>query len=80
MDKARFLNMVRSLYNIDSFRLPELSREDWEKFVDNPPRYFIQADATQQAAIFREVEHRQVWKPRVRIKVQSSRSYKSGEY
>jgi len=59
MDKARFLNMVRSLYNIDSFRLPELSKEDWKKFVANPLRYFIQADATQQAAIFREVEHRQ---------------------
>ena len=62
MDKQSFINRVRSLYNIDADRLPELREQDWPEFRDNPPRYFIHADKAQSDAIFREVEHRQTWK------------------
>ena len=55
-----FINRVRSLYNIDHYLLPELSKEDWPQFRDNPPRYFINsADKVQAEAIWREIEKRQ---------------------
>lgn len=55
-----FINRVRSLYNINADKLPELSERDWTEFRDDPPRYFInKADQTQAEAIFREVEKRQ---------------------
>ena len=59
MDKAGFLNRVRSLYNIDHHLLPELSAPEWRAFCVDPPRYFLGADAKQAAAIWREVERRQ---------------------
>ena len=54
-----FLNRVRSLYNIDGFKLPELTASQQSEFVRDPPRYFINTDFEQQRAIFREVEKRQ---------------------
>lgn len=59
MDQAQFTNRVRSLFCIDHYLLPELSDEQWVKFRDDPPRYFIGADDKQAAAIWREVEKRQ---------------------
>lgn len=60
MTNHEFINRIRSLYNIDWELLPELSDRDWPEFRDNPPRYLInKADATQAAAILREVEKRQ---------------------
>ena len=59
MEKDEFLNRVRSLFNIDAHRLPELSEEQWGRFRDDPPRYFIQADDPQGDAIWREVQRRQ---------------------
>jgi hypothetical protein len=54
-----FLNRVRSLFNIDGYRLPELTEEQRGKFLRDPVRYFIGADDMQAAAIWREIEKRQ---------------------
>jgi len=59
MDKAEFLNRLRSLHNIDGNQLPELNWGQQLDFVQSPVKYFIQADDEQQAAIWREVEKRQ---------------------
>ena len=56
---SAFLNMTRSLYNIDWHRLPELDRQQWYEFRDDPPKYFINTDYAQQKAIYREVMKRQ---------------------
>jgi hypothetical protein len=61
-DKAMlaFLNRVRSLFNINRDKLPELNEQEWAEFRDDPPRYFInRADLPQLRAIWREVERRQ---------------------
>lgn len=55
-----FTNMVRGLFNIDGYLLPELSDEHQREFVRDPVRYFIGTDKAQQNAIFREVMKRQV--------------------
>ena len=55
-----FTNMVRSLFNIDGYLLPELSGEQQREFVSDPARYFMRTDKAQQSAIFREVMNRQV--------------------
>jgi hypothetical protein len=60
MDKAIFLNCVRSLFNIDGFLLPELTSEQQGQFIRDPVRYFIGTDKAQQDAIWREVSKRQV--------------------
>ncbi|MBO9380075.1 hypothetical protein GG804_25225 [Sphingomonas histidinilytica] len=60
MNKDEFLNRVRSLFNIDGYLLPELSKEDQARFVRDPVRYFMHTDKAQSDAIFREVEKRQV--------------------
>ena len=64
-DRARalFLNRLRSLYNIDGHLLPELTSEEQREFVRDPVRYLIRTDATQAAAIWREVEKRQKSRP-----------------
>lgn len=55
-----FVNMLRSLYNIDAWQLPELPPEHWLQFRTNPPRYLINlADKVQVDAILREVAKRQ---------------------
>ena len=59
MNKDTFLNRVRSLYNIDRHKLPELDDESWAQFRDDPLRFFIRADEPQGDAIWREVEKRQ---------------------
>lgn len=57
--RALFHNRVRSLFNIDGHLLPELTAEQRLEFVRDPVKYFIGTDATQIAAIWREVEKRQ---------------------
>jgi hypothetical protein len=64
-DRRAFLNRVRSLHNIDHDQLPELDREDWHSFRDDPVHYFMRTDDYQQGAIWREVEKRQAGKPDV---------------
>jgi hypothetical protein len=59
MNKAEFLNCIRSLFCVDQYLLPELTDEQWEKFRDDPFRYFIHADDVQAEAIWRQVEKRQ---------------------
>jgi hypothetical protein len=54
-----FINRVRSLYNIDGFMLPELTKEQQTQFIADPPRYFINTDKTQREAIWREIARRQ---------------------
>lgn len=56
---SEFLNCVRSLYNINANKLPELTHQQWCEFRDNPPRYFINTDYAQQRAIVREINARQ---------------------
>lgn len=57
--QSSFTNMVRILYNIDSFLLPELTSEQQSEFIANPHRYFVNADKAQQDAIYREIGKRQ---------------------
>lgn len=52
--------MVRSLFNIDGYLLPELTSEQQREFIGDPVRYFIRTDKAQQDAIWREVAKRQV--------------------
>ena len=52
-------NRLRSLYNIDADRIPELTPAQWTRFRDDPPRYLTRADDEQSTAIWREVERRQ---------------------
>lgn len=54
-----FLNMLRSLHNIDGCQVPELTWGQQIDFVQNPVKYFIKADDEQQAVIWREVARRQ---------------------
>jgi len=54
-----FLNRLKSLRFIDRSQLPELTREEWPDFRDNPTHYFVCADDLQQAAIWREIEKSQ---------------------
>ena len=54
-----FINRVRSLFNIDGWLLPELTKAQQEEFIADPVRYFIHTDDAQANAIFREVEKRQ---------------------
>jgi hypothetical protein len=58
-DKRAFLNMLRSLFNIDAYLLPELTADQQLAFVRNPVAYFIGTDKAQSDAIFREVMKRQ---------------------
>ena len=55
----QFANMVRSIFNIDGYQLPELTSEQQLEFVRDPVRYFINTDKAQNEAIFREVAKRQ---------------------
>lgn len=59
LEQGRFTNMVRSLFNIDGYLLPELTTEHQREFVREPVRYFMGTDKSQQDAIFREVLKRQ---------------------
>lgn len=59
MTQHQFTNMLRSLFNIDGYQLPELTWGQQIDFVQNPVKYFIQADDEQQAAIWREIAKRQ---------------------
>lgn len=59
VDQHLFTNMVRSLFNIDGYLLPELTAEHQREFVRDPVRYFMGTDRAQQNAIFREVMKRQ---------------------
>jgi hypothetical protein len=60
MDAHEFINRIRSLYNIDHYKLPELNDEQWIEFQNDPPRYLIRTDKIQAEAILREVEKRQL--------------------
>jgi hypothetical protein len=60
IDQRLFTNCVRSLFNIDGYLLPELTRDQQSQFLRDPVRYFIGTDKAQQDAIFREVSKRQV--------------------
>lgn len=57
--RAAFINRLRSLYNIDRDRLPELGHDEWVDFDSDPVRYLRRANDDHAAAIWREVEKRQ---------------------
>jgi hypothetical protein len=57
--KRMFLNRLRSLFNIDSAQLPELSASEWPRFRDDPVKFLMRAGDAQTDAIWREVERRQ---------------------
>ena len=59
MEKRAFLNRIRSLFNIDGYLLPELSKDQQLQFLRDPVRFFLNADEAQSDAIMREVESRQ---------------------
>ena len=59
MQKRAFINRIRSLFNIDGYTLPELTREQQLEFLRDPVRYFLNTDEAQSDAIMREVESRQ---------------------
>ncbi len=58
MDKAAFINSVRSLFNIDGYLLPELSLAEQRRFLDDPVQYLLNANDAQADAIMREVASR----------------------
>jgi len=59
MDAHQFINRIRSLYNIDRHKLPELSTPQWHDFQDDPPRFLMRCDDETAEAIWRQVEARQ---------------------
>lgn len=59
-DQHAFLNLLRGLRNIDGRQLPELTWGEQIDFVQNPVKYFIQADEEHQSFIWRELMKRQV--------------------
>lgn len=59
LDHHAFANMLRSLYNIDGWQLPQLSQYRQQEFMRQPVDFFLRADEEQQAAIWREVAKRQ---------------------
>lgn len=59
MNQQLFTNMIRSMFNIDGYLLPELTAEHQTQFLRDPVRYYINTDKAQQDAIFREVMKRQ---------------------
>ena len=59
VDRHRFLNRVRSLFNIDGHLLPELTPAQQAEFVADPVRYFMRCERVQADAIWREIERRQ---------------------
>ena len=59
MTYHRFIDSIRSLYNIDRAQLPELTDSQWPEFRDDPPRFLIHAEPRLATAIMREVEQRQ---------------------
>lgn len=59
MTKQEFLNRLRSLFNIDGWKLPELSKDEQAMFVSSPVRYLMKCDDQQADAIWREVDVRQ---------------------
>ena len=59
MELLVFKNMLRSLFNIDGYLLPELTGDQQRDFVRDPVRYFMGTDKTQSEAIWREVDKRQ---------------------
>ena len=63
MDRAAFLNRVRSLHCIDQYRLPEFGQGDWLAFRNNPVRYLTICSDAHADAIWREVEKRQAKEP-----------------
>jgi hypothetical protein len=58
-DRHRFLNRVRSLFNIDGWQLPELSPAQQAKFMADPVNYFMRCESAHADAIWREIERRQ---------------------
>jgi hypothetical protein len=59
MQKRAFINRIQSLFNIDSYLLPELSTQQQLEFVRDPVRYFLKAGEDHSDAIMREIEARQ---------------------
>jgi hypothetical protein len=59
LQKRAFINRIRSLFNIDGYTLPELTREQQSAFLRDPVRYLLTTDEAQSYAIMREVENRQ---------------------
>ena len=55
-DRHRFINRLRSLFNIDGFLLPELTDKQQGEFMTDPHRYLMRTDRAQAEAIWREVE------------------------
>ena len=58
MNMKNFDNRLRALYNIDSYRLPELPEHRWIAFRDDPVGFWLRCEDTMREAIWREIEHR----------------------
>lgn len=59
IDQPAFTNMLRSLFNIDGYQLPELSKQEQTTFICDPAHFFIAASDDHQDAIWREIMKRQ---------------------
>jgi hypothetical protein len=59
-EQQAFANRLRSLFNIESYLLPELTLAQQHAFIFDPTRYFIHACDEQADAIWREISKRQV--------------------
>lgn len=58
MTQRQFLNALRILHSIDQHELPDLAREDWPRFRDDPVRFLLRADDPTSDAIWRAIERR----------------------
>ena len=59
MEKHAFANRIRSLFNIDSHLLRELSGEQQSRFLADPVRFFLNATEEESDVVMREIEARQ---------------------
>jgi hypothetical protein len=58
MNEGELRNYICSLYNIDGWMLPELTRDEQLIFVRSPAEYFLQCSDEHRAAIWREIQFR----------------------
>ena len=59
IDQATFTNMLRSMFNIDGYQLPEMSKPEQATFITDPAHFFMAASDEHQDLIFKQIAKRQ---------------------
>jgi hypothetical protein len=58
MTKRQFHNALRVLSGIDHHEVPGLSDDQWHRFRDDPPGFFIRCDDAARDEIWAAIERR----------------------